>query len=143
MPQYLNVSGQLKNYRQDFLRASKIGDIKSIELLLKSGINPNNIEDNNGFRPLHIAARNGYITLVELLLEHGASLDERTNYGFTPLHLAAKFGYLDVVRVLLRRGANTRLKTNKRDTPTRLALKNDQSKIASYIIENSLKVVMT
>lgn len=137
----IKLSGQLKNYRQDFLLAICCGDFKTAELLLKSGINPNNIEDGEGFKPLHLAIQQNNHKLVYLLLKHGASLESRSNTGLTPLHVAARFGNIELVKFLLEKGANIQSRTNKRETPVKLALKNDQSKVATFIIEEQLKLL--
>lgn len=60
---------------------------------------------------LHRAAERGSVELVELLLDHGASIDARTRFR-TPMHgrstaliLAAEQGYDTVVKLLLDRHA--------------------------------------
>jgi ankyrin repeat protein len=52
--------------------------------------------------PLHAAAYFGHISVVELLLEDGASIYAEANCNFTPLHLAALRGHAEVVKLLLR-----------------------------------------
>lgn len=47
-------------------------------------------KDSNGWTPLHEGARGGHKTVVEILLEKGANINELTNNGETPLHLAEK-----------------------------------------------------
>lgn len=48
--------------------------------------------DQNGWRPLHEAARSGHVEVVEYLLQEGAKVNERTNNGEggTPLWWAEK-----------------------------------------------------
>ena len=55
--------------------------------------------------PLHYASRVGLETVVPLLLEKGAEVDEETGKGQTALQLAAKNGHAAVARLLLDRGA--------------------------------------
>lgn len=45
--------------------------------------------DANGWKPIHEAARGGHREAIELLLEHGADINDRTNFGegHTPLRL--------------------------------------------------------
>ncbi|KAI9154869.1 Ankyrin-3 [Paramyrothecium foliicola] len=57
-------------------------------------------KDNDGIRPLHIAARE-LPEHVETLLKQGASPTEPTYEGITPLHVAARFRKPAIVRLLL------------------------------------------
>ncbi|AMV27426.1 Ankyrin repeats (3 copies) [Gemmata sp. SH-PL17] len=64
------------------------------------------------FSVLHLAARRGYLPVVELLLAAGAAVNRWSHDGSTPLHEAALGGHLEVARVLLAAGANTRATDN-------------------------------
>ena len=68
-------------------------------------------------RPLHIAAQNGYLEIVELLLEHGANPNVQDNDGRTPLHYAVENCHVDVARVLLDHGADPTIRDNEGMTP--------------------------
>ena len=59
-----------------------------------------NIKDNNGFTPLHIAAQNGHLQVVEFLLEKQAYVDEKDYNGSTPLHTAAENGHLPIGKIV-------------------------------------------
>ncbi|XP_065187862.1 uncharacterized protein LOC135818418 isoform X2 [Sycon ciliatum] len=49
---------------------------------------------------LHLSCYRGFLPLVELLLQHGAQIDVRTDVGLTPMHYAARQGHLETVRFL-------------------------------------------
>lgn len=51
--------------------------------------------------PLLEASRDGDLTAVQRLLEHGADVNSTDGYGQTALQLAAEFGHTDIVRMLL------------------------------------------
>ena len=54
---------------------------------------------------LHLAAENGHLEVVRLLLATGkAEVDSKDKYGRTPLSWAAENGHLEVVRLLLATG---------------------------------------
>ena len=56
--------------------------------------------------PLLNAAEAGDVHQVQLLLDHGANIEERNYYGLTALHRASEEGRLQVVKLLLGRGAD-------------------------------------
>lgn len=59
----------------------------------------------NGYTPLHIAAKKNQMEITTTLLEYGASTSTVTRQGITPLHLAAQEGNVDIVTLLLARDA--------------------------------------
>ncbi len=77
-----------------------------------------------GKTPLHRAAVQGHLKIVELLIKCGASVEKENGDGETPLHWAAKKGRLNVVEFLLDRGADAQKKNRRGKTPADLARKN-------------------
>jgi ankyrin repeat protein len=59
-----------------------------------------NQEKADGATPLYVACYNGFNDLTELLLEHGANIDQCTDKGYTPLYVACKEGHTKVVKTL-------------------------------------------
>jgi ankyrin repeat protein len=68
--------------------------------LLKCGANPNCLTSWNA-TPLHYAAGNGFLEIVQLLLSHHALILFSTIFGRTPCHIAAASGHLKVIFILL------------------------------------------
>jgi len=54
----------------------------------------------DGYTPLHLAAVQGYTTIVSELLNKGADVNASTRSGWTALYCAAQGGREDVVRIL-------------------------------------------
>lgn len=63
------------------------------------------IEDDH-CRPLHVAVMRSDLSMVELLLEKGASVHSKTGSGLQALHLAAKLDSTDVFMALIDAGAD-------------------------------------
>ena len=61
---------------------------------------------DTGTTPLHLAAKNGHLEVVRLLIEAGVDINKaRTNDGATPLHIATQKGHVEVVSLLSEAGA--------------------------------------
>ena len=79
--------------------------------------------------PLIIAAHNGHLNSVKILIQYGADIEARGTLktgdevieGCTPLWAAADTGCLDVVRLLIERNADVDGKTSTDSTPLRVA----------------------
>ena len=80
--------------------------------------------------PLIIAAHNGHLNSVKILLQYGADIEDRGTLkiedqvieGCTPLWAAAAFGRLDVVKLLIEQNADVDGRTSTDSTPLRAAV---------------------
>uniref|UniRef100_A0A8C6Y1F2 CASK interacting protein 1 n=1 Tax=Naja naja TaxID=35670 RepID=A0A8C6Y1F2_NAJNA len=93
-----------------------------VQLLLNSNMcaallepKPGDITDPNGTSPLHLAAKNGHIDVIRLLLQAGIDINRQTKAG-TALHEAALCGKTDVVRLLLDSGINAHIRNTYSQT---------------------------
>ncbi|XP_061699516.1 60 kDa lysophospholipase isoform X2 [Syngnathoides biaculeatus] len=85
--------------------ATKIGDIEALEALKEMGSNLC-LCDYDGRTPLHIAACEGNVKVVQYLLTVGATVYAKDRYGDTPLCNAVRFRHKDVVKLLRKTGAH-------------------------------------
>ncbi len=109
---------------EPLLDATKQGDVEAVRSLLDGGADPN-VAQGDGLTALHIAAQEGQLEIVKLLLGAGAKVEPPTRIGdYTPLHLAGRSGQVEVVSVLLEAGANPAVvATTTGTTPLHLAAK--------------------
>ncbi|RDD35756.1 ankyrin repeat domain-containing protein [Wolbachia endosymbiont of Cylisticus convexus] len=88
--------------------AIKAGDIKTAELLIKSGANVNDNYERNR-TPLHIAIGHKQFEIAKLLIESGANVNAKTeNHGkdyLTPMHLAIFANTPEFIELLASHGA--------------------------------------
>ena len=101
--------------------AASSGDLAKLKTLLNG--NPDLVfsKDEQGATPLHAAALTGNGDVAELLLDHRADVNARTNNGSTPLHYAAEKGHQEVAELLLTRGADVNAEGNDGSTPLHYA----------------------
>ncbi|XP_047201297.1 60 kDa lysophospholipase isoform X2 [Girardinichthys multiradiatus] len=85
--------------------AAKIGDTEALEALKEMGSDLR-LGDFDGRTPLHVAACEGHLRLVQYLLNQGASVHAKDRYGDTPLCNAVRFRHKEVVRLLRKTGAH-------------------------------------
>lgn len=60
----------------------------------------------NGLNALHLASKDGHVTVVQELLTRGAIVDAATKKGNTALHIASLAGQEEVVKLLIEHGAS-------------------------------------
>ena len=73
--------------------------------------------DHQGATPLHIAAANGYLSVLEFLLDHHCSTEVCDVDLWQPLHAAACWGHLEAVEILSQNGADISAVTRSGETP--------------------------
>ena len=113
--------------------ATSSGSVGAAASLLNDHADPN-MASPGGAAPLEDAALKGFGSIVSLLLDHGARIDQiNSDSGATPLYAAASFGRGEVVNLLLDHGANPSLCGTNRRTPLEAATANGYSEIADAI----------
>lgn len=98
------------------LRAVETGDVRTLALLIRAGLDVNEVGDG-GWTPLMVAAFNGQEQAALMLIDAGATVNARDRSGYSPLHWAAMNGYVQASEVLLRRGAYVNMQNNFGWTP--------------------------
>ena len=76
-----------------------------VKLLLDNGADVNRPDPECMITPLWSACYGGYLDIVTLLIDWGASIDSRDKEGSTPLMVACNYGYDSIVELLIRKGA--------------------------------------
>ncbi len=83
------------------------GDIVQVRRLLLEAVDPN-VADEHHRTALSLAAGEGHLAIVDLLLAGGAWVDPYDDYDTceTPLMMAVTGGHLEIVKKLVESGAN-------------------------------------
>ena len=89
---------------EEVLAACLRGDVERLQELRHEGESLS-AADNDGRQPIHFAARDGRLSVVEWLHKQGVPLSAADNDGIQPIHYAAKEGHLEVVQFLCFHGA--------------------------------------
>ena len=93
------------------------------------------IADANGNTPLHLACEGESKAVVQLLVDHGASITAVNSKGETPVHTAAQHKSVVIIKLLLDKGDNTviELTDSRGCTPLHHAAENNQSEIITFL----------
>lgn len=117
--------------------ASSKGSVRILKLLLNAG-SPLNAQSRTGETALMILTKsNSNYSAVQLLLDHGASIDITDYKGWTPLMTAAFSGTVDLVPALKERGASLEAQTNMGDTVFSLAQMGDHEEIVALLLNRA------
>lgn len=114
-------------------------DAERVKFLLAKGANVNRLDDN-GYAPLHTAARSRNSDLVELLLRHKADPDLPDGDGMTPLVHAIMRNHVPSIEALLKAGADIERPTRQGYTPLEVAIGEDQLFAARALIDGGADV---
>ncbi len=114
--------------------AARSGDVKSIEALIKNGIDPN-VRNQLGYSPLHIAIFYNQLEAIQALLRLGADSNIKTNLKNTPLSQAFDQQNLEAMKLLLEAGADPNAKTNFGNTPLPQAIDKKNLEAIKLLLE--------
>ncbi|HTV73590.1 MAG TPA: ankyrin repeat domain-containing protein, partial [Candidatus Acidoferrales bacterium] len=128
-----NVNRQSLDGTTQLMRAAKAGEAERIEQLLRSGADPN-IVDNQGRTALHYAVLARSELAVSALLRAQPLLNLQDEAGNTPLHLAVHLGDVVVIEELLAAGADTSVPNLAKQTPLDAARKRHGPDAAAIIL---------
>lgn len=149
--------------------AAQLGDVAQAGAIIMDDPSSVNVKDIHGSTPLSIAAQEGHLEVVKLLLEKGAAIETKTNYrrapvstaafysnpaivkvlavkgtveaiGATPLYIAAREGHLAVVKLLLEKGAAIEAKAEDGCTPLSTAAFNGHADVVKLLLERGAAV---
>ena len=115
-----------------------------IDRLLKTHSDQASAQDHayvgDGRTALHQAAGNGNLSMMNLLLEHGAPINSLNASGETPLHFAARFGQIATLKVLIENGAKLDVQSkHTRETPLLTAAEMGYESIIRILLDAGAK----
>lgn len=118
--------------------AADEGAYDTAKILIAAGAKTNISNNEEGISPLAVAASEGYLNIIELLLESGANLSSSDNYQ--PLHVAAEEGHLDIVKFFISKGVDVDQRDFHQRTALSYAAEERQTIIAQFLIENGADI---
>ena len=124
------------------VHAARTGNNEKLKPELIKGVSPNET-GRDRIPMLLLAAANGHLSTVELLLEYGADPNRRAPDGSTPLTVVALSGRADIAEVLLQAGADPDRSGANRDLPLFIATRARQTAIVETLIRHGVDIHFT
>jgi ankyrin repeat protein len=111
-----------------------------VKILLANGADKNakTSKETREWLPIHYAAKNGNIEIVEEFLNVGVDKEVKTTFGLNILHIAVEHNHESLVKFLLAKGVDRKAKTiedNHQMTCLHYAAINGNEAIASALLE--------
>jgi hypothetical protein len=95
--------------------------------------------DEMGFTPLHVSVQNGFIDVVDLLIDEGAPINVQNKFGYSPLSVAVEFNDPEMVSFLIEKGARVNQKITLSMSPLDLAKANRNDSIVKLLRKNNAR----
>ncbi len=116
---------------------------ETVSLLVKKGAKLEPADASSAWchihsTPLQVAASEGDIEIVKLLVRNGAGVDTGGYCGYSPLLLASLEGHYETVEYLLKNGADVKLKSQNKlgcqeTTPLKIAEEKGHTKVVKLL----------
>lgn len=126
------IDGNISDDR-DLWRAVNERDVNKVRTLLRDGTC--NVNDTTA-SPLYMAAKQGDVEIVKLLMDHGALVNLKVMGTLTPLFSAASSGHVHIVKLLLEHGASVDDEIWLGETPLFAASSKGHVSTVQLLIEN-------
>jgi ankyrin repeat protein len=94
-----------------------------------------NMLDTNGRVALMEAAEKGHVEIAQMLLDHGAAVDEKTDNGTTALMITTMLGHKKIVELLINCGADVNAKAEYGWTALMSAAKEGHTEIVKLLVD--------
>eukprot|EP00042_Codosiga_hollandica_P035347 m.261478 g.261478 ORF g.261478 m.261478 type:complete len:320 (+) comp54610_c0_seq5:92-1051(+) len=123
--------------------AARQGQERLCKLLIWRGVDINSMYERPGLppaTPLYLAAAEGHLVLVRLLIQAGANVNLSNPNGLTPLHEAAWRGDSEIARELLAAGASPLTMSQFGTTPLHDAVLGNHMEIIALLIKHGANV---
>ncbi|XP_041363773.1 uncharacterized protein LOC121379293 [Gigantopelta aegis] len=121
--------------RTPVMFACRHGQLQVVQLLMQCEANMTTV-DNDGLTCLHLAAMNGNVDLIELLVSMvGLGIDCQSDRGITALMSAASKGFNEAFFWLIKHGSNPYAINRKKETPLHMAARGGSVQISDWLLK--------
>lgn len=128
---------EINEFRQSALwYAVRKNQIATVNLLLKSGTDPNQVTVDGDSILHEVAAGSINVKILRSLIKNGADPRITNKLGCSALHIAAFHGRTEVVQVLIRAGADVNHRDRHSQGPLTCAISRNHKDVATLLLKN-------
>ncbi len=135
----IGVNETTANKRTLLHAACEGGRVDMIKLLVTRYRADVQAKDDNGWQPVHIAARKDPVAMLQFLLEQRADPNAAAKNGVTPLFLATERKLQPQVQLLLQKKADPNKANMELRTPLHVAAKNKDKVLVELLLKAGAK----
>jgi ankyrin repeat protein len=139
----VHLRATVKSGKSPLHTAAISGDVAALRTLLDDECTQIDVRDDEGWTPLHDAARHGHLEIIRLLLDASVDIMARSTKGTTPLHKAGQGGQPEVVKVLLEAGAEVNAANAAGQTPLHYAASEGQVAAVRVLLQGRANLKAT
>jgi len=125
--------------------AARNGHLRTIGKLLRENGDPNALT-SNGYCPFHFLAsfnpphdikiQNKLHTILKMLVDLGADVNQRNSIWETPIHIAAQSGSVPILQFLLKNEGDVHRKTKNGETPLTFAMRPNNHEVIELLLKS-------
>jgi hypothetical protein len=122
-------------------KAARQGRLHDVQAILSNNPSAKSLRDSRRATALHHASAEGFLEVIELLIDHKSDPNARDEYGETPLHWVVTCEKLNAIELLISRGANANTLSSSLESPlhTAVRLQNSETvRVSSTILQCTL-----
>ena len=127
--------GEATETMPGLIETTLAGEANTVKVLLEQGVDPNLVYNTN--TALTYAARDGFIDIARLLVDHGADVNWIDGERVTPLILASFKDHIEIVKLLLAHGADVTVRDQWDRTALDYALRRGENDEIAQLLQSA------
>lgn len=126
---------------RDFHQLVRSGNLEKVKAEIAKDKRLVNLNDELGRNPLQLASENGYLAMVNILINAGADIDHIDRLkGFSAMHYAALRNHPKILSFLLSRGADMTIQDSEGNFPLHYCAANGCVETVTILIDHQADV---
>ncbi|MCJ1473899.1 hypothetical protein MMC13_002554 [Lambiella insularis] len=106
-----------------FFAAVECGHVRIAESFFSRGLDFQQLNKNDIYKPATLAAKSGNIDMLELMIRERCNIKSKDDNDWNALHFATQHGHWQIIEPLVALGVSVKAATKNKDTPLILAVK--------------------